>query len=351
MITTFSSGDSMNNPEKDVINLFNYFDQSQWNHKTNFDQIKDLPIITREDLRNTKMKKGLYTCTTSGSTGETLKIEKTYADYVWYYATAIREMIWRKWDFTKNYAIIKPLATPATHPSWGIPQIIAPRQGKIFRNGHLPIKELQSWLEKVNPHYIHGRPSIIKELDLTKTTNFIDAKSTGELGGTMYSSEENGTIAISCPDNPSVYHVMENQIVETDENNNMIITTLTNPYIKRYKNGDCIKLGQCTCGRTLQTITKIHGRVRNMFVLPNGDKKWALFGTHSFYSQFGIKKYKLIQTDINNLEVNIIAEKLNEEELKTHILKFLDSPINIKINYVESFPDYKHEEFISLIKH
>lgn len=176
----------------------------------------------------------------------------------------------------------------------------------------------------------------------------IDTKSTGELGGTSYSSEENGTIAISCPDNPNVHHVMENQIVEVDENKNMIITTLTNPYIRRYKNGDCIELGTCHCGRTLQTITKIYGRVRNMFVLPNGDKKWPLFGTHSFYSQFGIKKYKLIQKDINNLEVNIISDKLDEEKLKQHILNFLQSPINIKINYVENFPNYKHEEFISL---
>lgn len=338
----------MNKIEKDVIDLINILNELQWNCKPNFDHIKNLPIITREDLRKTEMKKGMYSTTTSGSTGETLTIQKTYADYVWYYATNIREMLWRKWDATKNYAIIKPLSKPATHPSWGIPQVIFPKQGKIFRNGHLPIKELQNWLEESNPHYLHARPSIIKELDLTKIPNLIDTKSTGELGGTSYSSEENGTIAISCPDNPNVHHVMENQIVEVDENKNMIITTLTNPYIKRYKNGDCIELGTCHCGRTLQTITKIYGRVRNMFVLPNGDKKWPLFGTHSFYSQFGIKKYKLIQKDINNLEVNIISDKLDEEKLKQHILNFLQSPINIKINYVENFPNYKHEEFISL---
>ena len=144
----------------------------------------------------------------------------------------------------------------------------------------MPIKELQSWLEEINPHYVHARPSILKELDLTKLTNFIDSKSTGELGGTMFSSEESGTIAISCPDNPSVYHVMENIIVETDDEGAAIITSLTNPYIKRYKHGDHIELGECNCGRTLQTIKTIHGRVRNMLILPNGDKKWPTF-THS----------------------------------------------------------------------
>jgi phenylacetate-CoA ligase len=351
MIIISSFGVSMSKHEKDVVLLTNEFDKSQWNHKIYFEKLKNLPIITREDLRNTRMKKGLYSTTTSGSTGETLTIEKSYADYIWYYATNIREVLWRKWDSTKNYAIIKPRSTLATHPSWGIPHEIFPKQGKIFRNGHLPIKELESWLESINPHYIHARPSILKELDLSKITNLIDTKGTGELGGSSFSSEECGTIAITCPDNPNVYHVMENQIVEVDTDGGMIITTLTNPYIRRYKNGDCIELGECTCGRSLQTITKIHGRVRNMFVLPNGDKKWALFGTQEYYSKFGIKKYKLIQTSLTELELHIISENLGEreEELKKHILKFLDSLINITIKYVDNFPDYKFEEFISLV--
>ena len=186
---------------------------------------------------------------------------------------------------------------------------------------------------------------------MSKITNLIDIKGTGELGGTMFSSEECGTIAIQCPDNKSNYHVMENQMIEVDTDGGMIISTMTNPYIKRYKNGDHIELGECTCGRTLQTITKINGRVRNMFVLPNGDKKWPLIGSRDYHSRFGIKKYKAIQTSIDQLELQIICDKLGdkEKELKDLILEWLQSPINITIKYVDSFPNYKHEEFISLI--
>ena len=341
----------MNKYEIDVKTTLDHFKKTQWNYRPDPKQIEKYPIITREDLRNTRMKKGLFSCSTSGSTGESLTIEKTYGDYIWYMATNIRELIWRKWDVTKNFALIKPGGKQENTNSWGIPYNIEPLQGKTFKIGHEPISVIQSWLEKNNPHYIHGRPSIIKELDLSKISNLIDTKGTGELGGTMFSSEECGTIAITCPDNPNVYHVMENQIVEVDTDGGMIITTLTNPYIKRYKNGDCVELGECTCGRSLQTITKIHGRVRNMFVLPNGDKKWALFGTQEYYSTFGIKKYKLIQTSLTELELNIISENLGEreEELKKHILKFLGSPINITIKYVDNFPDYKFEEFISLV--
>ena len=76
----------------------------------------------------------------------------------------------------------------------------------------------------------------------------------------MYSSEECGTIAIQCPDNTNMMHVMENIIVEVETDGSVLITTTTNPYIKRYKHGDNIELGECTCGRTLQTIKKINGR-------------------------------------------------------------------------------------------
>lgn len=343
----------MQNPNVDVKNIIDKFEKSQWIYSPNLDSIKHLPIITREELRNMPMEKGMFECSTSGSTGESLKVQKSYADYVWYMATNVREMIWRKWDFTKNIAVIRPDSKLRDLSGWGIPQNIAPIQGNTYQINFAPISQIQSWLEEKNPHYIHSRPSILAELDLTKIPNLIDVKSTGELGGTMFSSEECGTISIQCPDNPSVHHVMENQIVEVDQSGNMIITTMTNKYVKRYKNGDCIELGECSCGRKLQTIKKINGRVRNMFVLPNGDKKWPLIGSKVYYEQFGIKKYKVIQKSIEELELHIIAENLGEreKELQAVVKKWLEAEVNVTIKYVESFPNYKHEEFISLVNY
>jgi hypothetical protein len=88
-----------------------------------------------------------------------------------------------------------------------------------------------------------------------------------------------------------------------------------------------------------------------MFVLPNGDKKWPLVGAKNFYEEFGIKRYKVIQTTINDLELHIIAEPLGEKEnqLIKHVQTYLDSPINITIKYVDKFVDYKFEEFVSLV--
>jgi len=336
----------------DVQKVLKSFEVSQWSHKPNFDLVKNLPVITREDFRKIKQQPGLYISKTSGSTGEPVTIQKTYQDYVLYLATNIRELRWRKWDFSKNLAIIKARANKEDVIGWGVPLTLEPKQGMTFKIGFEPISVIQKWLEEKNPHYIHCAPSIVAQLDLSKITNLIDVKGTGEKGGTMYSSEECGTIAIECPDNKEVYHVMENIIVECDEEGAIIVTNLTNPYVRRYKHGDHIELGECNCGRTLQTIKKIHGRVRNMLVLPNGDKKWALFGTRDIHETFNIKRFKVIQTTLNDLEVQIIADKLSSEKTDEFISLIIDSvgePLNVTIKYVESFPNYKFEEFVSLV--
>ena len=337
---------------EDVKTLLQQMEKSEWDGANikkeliTFDK-----ILTRDELRNLKMEPLLYSTKTSGSTGEPVTIQKTYEDLVWFYATNIREFIWRKWNITKNVAVIKTSATESVMNGWGIPRNIAPVQGKMFTNNYKPISELQMWLEMVNPHYINCFPSIFKLIDTSKISNFIDWKGTGEVGGTCYSTEECGVIALQCPDNPSYMHVMENIHLDVDVDGTILVTSLTNPYIKNYKHGDHITLGgQCTCGRKLQTIEKINGRVRNMFTLPNGDKKWPLLGSLQF-EEFGIKQFKATQTELDKLVLEIVSSNLGEREneVTSLIQEMLGAPVDVTIKYVDSFPNYKFEEFRSLI--
>lgn len=332
--------------EENIKILVHRMELTQWKPPSVDPALFQLPIMTREDLRNVKMEKGVFTAKTSGSTGEPVSVEKTMSDHLWFVASNIRDFRWRKWDVTKNVAIIKTSATETVYDSWGIPFEIEPVQGKLYSNNYKNISELQAWLDDINPHYINCFPSIFKSLDLSKVTNFIDWKGTGELGGRTYSSEECGIIAIECPDYPEVMHVMENQYIEVDSDGAMIISTLSNPYIRRYKHGDLIELGKCKCGRGLQTITKIHGRVRNMLQLPNGDKKWPLIGSLE-YSDFGIKRFRMIQHSFDRLELQIICDPLNdkEEELKQLIKDRLGIDAQVDITYVDDFPNNKFEEF------
>ena len=335
----------------DIKNLVDYLDKSQWNFLTDFNYVSNLEIKTRNDLKNTRMNNDIGHSKTSGSTGEPVTVGKSYRDFIWYNAASIREIKWLNWDVTKNIAIIKAGFKLQDLDSWGIPHIIEPIQGKRFTNDLLTISELQKWLEEKNPHYIHCFPSIFKQLDISKIPNFIAWKGTGEKDGSCYSSEECGIIALICPDNPDVYHVMENQIVEVDTDGSLIITTRSNKYIRRYKHGDHIELGECNCGRTLQTIKKIQGRVRNMLILPNGEKKWPQIGALE-YESFGIKRFKMIQTKTYELELNIISEPLGDREfeLVECVRKWTGYPYNVLIRYVESFPNYKFEEFVCNVK-
>jgi phenylacetate-CoA ligase len=334
----------------EVKELLNQIELSQWMHKPDFDLISKFEVMTREDLRNIDMSINIGYSKTSGSTGEPVTVGKSYRDYIWYIASTIREFRWLKWDVTKNISIIRAGNEEKEINNWGIPYIIEPIQGKTFTNNLLPISELQSWLEEKNPHYIHCLPSVFKQIDTSKISNFIDWKGTGEIGGKSYSSEECGIIALTCPDNPDVYHVMENQIVEVDTDGSLIITTKSNRFIRRYKHGDHIELGECNCGRSLQTIKKVYGRVRNMMILPNGDKKWPQIGSLK-YESFGIKRFKMIQTKINEVELQIISENLGEKEneLISVVRKQIGFNIDVIIKYVESFDNYKFEEFISLV--
>lgn len=335
------------NPDKDIADLLDYFEKSQWDFRPNFVSLIGVKVMSRNDLREIEMKNDVHISKTSGSTGEPVSVGKSYRDYVWYNALSIREYRWLKWDVTKDMAIIKAGSKLSESNNWGIPESIEPIQGRRFSNDLKPISELQKWLEEKNPHYIHCLPSVFKQINTTKISNFIDWKGTGEIGGKAYSSEECGVIALTCPDNPSVYHVMENQIVEVDPEGALIITTTSNKYIRRYKHGDHIELGTCSCGRSLQTIKKIHGRVRNMMLLPNGDKKWPLVGSLE-YESFGIKRFKMVQTKIDELELSIICDPLGkrESDLIEVVRKWIESPVNVIIKYVDSFPNYKFEEFV-----
>jgi phenylacetate-CoA ligase len=336
---------------KDIKDLLDYLEKSQWKFIPDFLSISGLKIMTRDDLRKIDMSGDMDVSKSSGSTGEPVSVGKTYKDYVWYVALSIREFRWLKWDFKKNIAIIRAGSKTVDVDDWGIPTAIEPIQGRRFINDLKPISELQKWLEEKNPHYIHCLPSVFKQIDTSKISNFIDWKGTGEVGGKAYSSEECGIIALTCPDNPSFYHVMENQVIEVDKDGAIIITTNSNKYIRRYKHGDHVELGRCDCGRSLQTIKKIHGRVRNMMVLPNGDKKWPLVGSLQ-YESFGIKRFQMVQTKIDELELSIICEPLNEKELDLIevVRKQIGFDINVIIKYVDDFPNYKFEEFICNIK-
>lgn len=302
-------------------------------------------IITKYDLQKIKIPDNVQVSRTSGSTGIPVVVPKTRDSVIWYTATNLRELQWRQWDLN-----LKKVSILARNK-------VDEVRGKTFIKKLAPILELQKYLETVQPDYLYTYPSIVNLLDLSKLYNLKDIKTVGETGATSYSSEETGTIALQCPDNKDVYHVMENIIVESDPVYGAVITDLTNPVITRYALGDIIELDDelCKCGRTLPVIKKIYGRSRNMLRLANGDRIWPTIGEPLFCTITNkIIRHQAIQKDLNNVEINLqVSDKLTDSEesaLKSLVIKSLGfDHIECSIKYVEGFPMGKFEAFVSFL--
>ena len=88
-----------------------------------------------------------------------------------------------------------------------------------------------------------------------------------------------------------------------------------------------------------------------MYVLPNGDRVWPIFGSKYYAERFGIERFKIVQTAIGQIELQLISRPLGrqEQELIALVRQHLDPAVCVAIRYVDAFPDCKFEEFVSLL--
>jgi phenylacetate-coenzyme A ligase PaaK-like adenylate-forming protein len=333
----------------EVYKLVTGLEENQYKERDVSLLIPNIGILTREELQKIPVDQSKPFSSTSGATGQPVFVQKYMAQHIWYWATNMRELIWRKWDTSLNLAVINAPVTEEKITPWPTnPYLFTKGVGKCYM--HPTRGDLQSWLDRVQPDYLHTYPSIIATLDTSKLK---DVKSTSEMGGTNYSSEEVGTIGLECPNNPDVYHIMENIVLEIVDDNDIVVTDLTHPYIKRYKIGDKGEFATCSCGRKLQTINRnVLGRIRNMIKYQDGTTAWPLFGSNTIRNACDtIKRFQCVQesyTDITlKVQGTIPEDKI--EDVKKLVLKRLNHPFNLKIEFVESFPEGKFEEFVCKI--
>jgi phenylacetate-CoA ligase len=135
---------------------------------------------------------------------------------------------------------------------------------------------------------------------------------------------------------------------------------VTNPHnfampLIRYEIRDYAEPGElCPCGRGLPTIRRVVGRLRNMLVLLNGDKRWPLTGFHDFRDIAPIRQYQFVQKSLRRIEVRFVVDRpLSSEEeskLTAVIQKSLGHPFEIHYQYFAEMPKTaggRFEEFIS----
>lgn len=328
----------------------------------------------------------------SGSTGTPVRFLQTPASQLFWYALTVREHLWHQRDLTGKLAAIRVRIEKNNAPDWGAPMAALYKTGpSAGLNVHTDTGQQLEWLQAENPNYLLTHASNLGALAalslergvrlprLRQARTYSEAlrpdlrervrAAWGVEIADMYSCEEAGYIALQCPLHEH-YHVQgENLLVEVlrpdgtpcevGETGEVALTTLHNfalPLI-RYRLGDYAEMGPpCDCGRGLPVLRHIHGRQRNMLVLPDGTRHWPSFPSVMWTSVAPIEQFQLVQRTPDRLEINyVMARELTADEkarLEAALTERLHYPLGFdwqRHDRLERSQGGKFEDFICLV--
>lgn len=159
-----------------------------------------------------------------------------------------------------------------------------------------------------------------------------------------YSSTEGGMLGFQCATQRSNFHINSElallEIVDADdkpvrpgEAGRVIITPLFNaaqPLI-RYEQGDIVVRGSsCSCGLTLPVLSKIQGRVDDMFHLPTGAASFANINETMIQKRLQAEAVQFAQVAMDHVIVRYVApveaDGDTRQLLAAHIRELLNYP-------------------------
>jgi len=123
----------------------------------------------------------------------------------------------------------------------------------------------------------------------------------------------------------------------------------------RYSIGDAGRPSDtvCSCGRGLPLVKSIDGRVTDFIY---GSNKKYIPGPAFIYmfSDLPVRKYQIIQTEINKLTVKIVADtgysNTDDQKIVTRIKQIVGPEFAIDINHVSSIPSSSRSgKFLAVI--
>ncbi|MBT3170494.1 MAG: phenylacetate--CoA ligase family protein [Rhodospirillaceae bacterium] len=368
---------------------------------------RKLPILRRSDIQDNAADLlsrnipashyPLGETQTSGSTGQPVKVTSTSASRLFWSAVTMRDHYWHRRDFSGKLCSIRAIpadsgsvAKGQDSPNWGWPA------AQLYKTGAASILSLGTdvsaqaeWLAERNPEYLLTYPANLAALEEhfrssgRELPNLKEIRTVGEMVSKelrrkcretwgvplsdVYSSQEVGYMALQCPESGLLHVQSETMMVEVldeagkptppGEVGRVVVTGLHNfamPLI-RYEIRDYAEPGElCSCGRGLPTLRRVVGRLRNMLVLPNGDKRWPLTGFHDFRDIAPIRQYQLVQKSVERIEVRYVVDRPltaeEEEKLRAVIQNALGHPFELSFQYFDELTKTsggKFEEFIS----
>jgi phenylacetate-CoA ligase len=367
------------------------------------DDLYKLPILTKDDIRqnfenmqaNDFKKWAPSLKTTGGSTGEPLMYYITQDAFSINLAGIFRGLAWAGYKFGDKKITLGGSRLVSdkrqTIKGWLVNKLI---------DRNLSISTLDMSEEKVNkyvcqikkykPKFVYGYASalylianylkqnkinIIQPVAIFSTAEMLLPHYRKEIEDVFkcevfdfYGTFDGGPQALECPTHNGYHVSSEKAIMEFLDDNGkpvspgnpgeIITTDLHNyamPFI-RYAVGDiATPTGErCSCGRGLPFINSIEGRTLDFILLPDGSKVRGSRLIDVFYENMGedyirelatIKQFQVIQDSLDELVVLIIQDAsptIEETEyIKSELIKALNYPMNINIEFVDTIPQTK----------
>lgn len=368
--------------------LYSHIDLSKI---SSVDDISILPVVTKELLRanidevyTISEKEGIASYT-GGTTGKALKVLFTKEDYQirMAYLDAFKKRLGidpfkvKKATFSGRSLIYKK----NTKIFWRYNFIYKQR---LYSTFHLSETNMPYYLEDLNvfkPEVLNGFVSAIFELagyikrhnitlkfqpqaifTTSETLLPMHRELIEEVFGCkvydQYASAEGAPFVTECTSG-NLHYNLDTGIIETDENDNMIVTSFTTkgtPLI-RYNIGDQIifKEGVCACGSSHPLVAAIKGRKVD-YLLSSNKLKISLSHLADVIkgNPNSVIKMQFIQDEVESLKVLLVVDrnsycKDHEEKIMTELRYRFGANMQIELQLVEDIPKESSGKY-SLIK-
>jgi len=364
------------------------------------EQLNKLTPLTKAEIRknineivSTQIPRSYLTpFATGGSTGTPLKFFKDRRTTSWAYAATSRSYQWAGLDLGDKYLIL-----------WSSPFDLSVSQElrgflhqRLMRYQIVPSSQMSDSsmtrlveiIRRYKPKALKGYASVlilfarflsqhrINALNLhsvisTAETLFpADRKLMEEQFGCRvydtYGSREIALMAGECEEHQGLHvsaetvaleFVEENENVAPGELGQILVTDLQNygmPLI-RYSIGDAGRPSDavCSCGRGLPMIESIDGRVTDF--IRASDKRYIPGPMFIYlFSDLPVRKYQIIQTELNKLTVKIVKDSgyssSDDYKIMSRIKQIVGSEFAIDIDHVRSIlPSSRSGKFLAVI--
>lgn len=361
--------------------------------------LASLPVIGRYELRahgqalQSRHARSAHALkfTTSGSTGMPVTVAWNREANLLIAAIVARYHRWWRSDPAARYAMLSAVPTDAQGRGVEL-QGMEWYPGQSARDGFAadaaqPVALNLDWLLRKQPRYLMTYPSNARALLrrardqghslpwLSRIDTFgesavegLDALADEVCGAKVadrYSAREVGMIALQSPDGQGYRVQSESVLVEVlDESDlpvaegdtgRVVVTSLHNiamPLI-RYEIGDYARLGPTpSSGMPHPILHAVHGRRRNMFRLPDGDRLWPRFNSDDLATMAPVRQFQLVQKSLSLLELTMVVDRVataaEEAALERLVRQRLKGDYHLAFRYVDDIArsaSGKYEDF------